>query len=401
MRRRSLIAGAGAAVLAPSSALPQVPGLPPALPDATSQIARFAILPDKTGLLCLTDHPPNYATPTDVFADAITPNDRFFVAYHIDAVPPTPPIDDWRLALDGDAAFKEARLTWDDLADLPQIEVVAVCQAAGNRRGLIVPHVAGVQWTDGAVGCAAWRGPRLSEVLRAVRAKPNALEIWLGGADTPSQPGLPPYRKSLPLSKAMDDDTIIAVTMNGAPLPLLNGYPARLVVPGWVGAYWIKHLNSIQISSVPLGNVWMKAAERVPAGLFPVRLPFTSQATETSVPVTEMVVNSIIADPMEGGEAERSGFTVRGVAWDRGAGIRRVEVSLDDGKTWQDALLDRPLGPYAFRRFRVDTGFMRRGDYRLVSRATNNDGERQAAVLKPNPGGYQNNVPRAIAISVT
>ena len=401
MRRRTMIAGAGAALLAPNPASPQVPDLPPELPEGTRQIARFANLPDKTRLLRLTDRPPNYATPTSVFADAVTPNDRFYVSYHLDAVPEVQPIDDWRLALGGDAAFRDVQLTWNDLADLPQIELLAVCQSAGNRRGLTVPHVAGVQWTDGAMGCAAWRGPRLSDVLKAARAKPNAIEIWFGGADIPTQPGLPPFRKSLPIAKAMDEDTIVAVTMNGAPLPLLNGYPARLVVPGWVGTYWIKHLNSIQISSVPLANFWMTATERVRAGLFPVKLPFTSQTTETTVPVTELVVNSIIADPAEGGEAERSGFTVRGVAWDRGTGIRRVEVSFDDGKTWQDALLDRPQGSYAFRRFSVDSGFMRRGNYRLVSRATNNDGERQPEELKANPGGYHNNVPRAISVRVT
>jgi DMSO/TMAO reductase YedYZ molybdopterin-dependent catalytic subunit len=401
MRRRSAIAGAGAVLLAQGPTWPRVPGLPPELSEGTRQIARFANLPDKTRLLRLTDRPPNYATPTDVFTDAITPNDRFFVSYHIDAVPPVQPIDDWRLALGGDAGFREAQLTWSDLADLPQIEVLAVCQSAANRRGLVIPHVAGVQWPDGAMGCAAWRGPRLSDVLKAARVRPEAVEIWFGGADTPSSPGLPPFRKSLPVAKAMDDDTIIAVAMNGAPLPVLNGYPARLVVPGWAGAYWIKHLNSIEISKAPLANFWMAAADRVPAGLFPVALAFRSQATETSVPVTELVVNSIIAEPVEGAEAERSGFTIRGVAWDRGTGIRRVEVSLDNGETWQDSLLDRPLGRYAFRRFSVETGFMRRGDHRLVSRATNNDGERQPEVLKTNPGGYYNNVPRAIAVRVT
>ncbi len=400
MRRRSMIAGAGAAVLASNPALPQVPGLPPELPEGTRQIARFVNLPDKSRLLRLSDRPPNYATPADVFVEAITPNERFFVSYHMDAMPAPQPIDDWRLALDGDAAFKEARLSWDDLTDLPQIEVLAVCQSAGNRRGLIVPHLAGIQWPEGAMGCAVWRGPRLSDVLNVAGVKPHAAEIWFGGADTPSRPGLPPFRKSIPLAKAMDDDTIIAVAMNGAPLPLLNGYPARLVVPGWVGSYWIKHLNSIRISLQPLNNYWMTEAERVPAGLFTVKLPFTSQAAETTVPVTELVVNSIIADPVEGGEAERSGLTVRGVAWDRGAGIGRVEVSLDGGHTWQDALLDRPMGPYAFRQFSLITDFLRRGDYRLVSRATSNDGERQPSKLKANPGGYHNNVPRAIAVRV-
>jgi len=401
MRRRTLMAVGGAALLAPASAVANGLVLPPELPDGTKQIARLMNLPGKTRLLRLTDRPPNYATPTDVFAETITPNDRFFVRYHIDAVPPPPSIDDWVLTVGGDAAVEEIRLTWNDLLDLPQIGVFAVCQCAGNRRGLAVPHVAGVQWGDGAMGCAEWRGPRLSDVLMTARIKPGAVEIRAGGADMPPVPGPPAFRKSIPLAKAMDDDTIIALTMNGAPLPLLNGYPARLVVPGWAATYWMKHLGSIEISSTPLANFWMKVAYRVPAGLFPVHQPFASQASETSAPVTELVVNSIIADPVEGGEVERLGFTVSGVAWDSGSGIGRVEVSLDGGKTWLDALLDRPLGRYAYRRFNLNTGFMRRGEYRLLSRATSNAGERQPDVLKANPGGYHNNVPRAISVTVT
>jgi sulfite dehydrogenase len=400
MQRRTLIAAGATALLAPVPGMADGLVLPPELPDGTKEIVRTANLPDKTRLLRLTDRPPNYATPTDVFAQAITPNDRFFVRYHFDAVPPPPLIDDWVLNVGGDAAMQETRLTWTDLRDMPQIGVVAVCQCAGNRRGLFVPHVAGVQWGDGAMGCAEWRGPRLRDVLLAARIKPGAVEICAGGADAPPVPGPPVFRKSIPLAKAMDDDTIIALAMNGAPLPVMNGYPARLVVPGWTGGYWVKHLNSIEISTTPLANFWMKADARVPAGLFPVQRPFASQASETSVPVTEMVVNSIIAEPMEGAEVERSGFRVSGVAWDRGAGIRRVETSLDGGKTWLDALLAPPLGPYAFRRFTLDTGFMRRGQYRLVSRATSNAGERQSDALKANPGGYHNNVPRGISVTV-
>jgi DMSO/TMAO reductase YedYZ molybdopterin-dependent catalytic subunit len=189
--------------------------------------------------------------------------------------------------------------------------------------------------------------------------------------------------------------------MNNAPLPLLNGYPARLVVPGWVGEYWMKHLTSIEVSSAPLDNFWMQTDCRVPAGMFPVDHPFVSQVTETTVPVTELVVNSLIADPLEGTEVDRFGLTIRGVAWDHGAGISRVEVSLDGGRSWQDALLDRPLGPYSYRRFILQPEVLRPGPYKLVSRATSQTGERQAERLKANPGGYHNNVPRPISVQVT
>jgi sulfite dehydrogenase len=401
MRRRDMIAGASTALLASPSVALESTRIPAELPDGAREIASFVNLPDRRRMLRLVDRPPNYATPVNVFTDAVTPNDRFFVRYHLAGVPSARDMDDWSLSIGGDAVGTSVRLRLSDLLDLPSNEVLSVCQCAGNRRGFIMPHVAGVQWTDGGIGCAMWRGPTLRDVLKAARVKPEALEVWLNGADKPVMDATPPFRKSIPMDKALDGDTIVAIAMNNAPLPLLNGYPARLVVPGWAGTYWMKHLTRIDVSSTPLKNYWMQAAYRLPAGLFPVQRPFTSQVTETTVPVTELVVNSLIADPLEGNEVDRSGFTIRGVAWDHGAGINRVEVSLDAGRTWQDALLDRPLGPYAFRRFIVQTGFLRPGTYRLMSRATSLTGERQAERFKANPGGYHNNVPRAIAVVVT
>jgi DMSO/TMAO reductase YedYZ molybdopterin-dependent catalytic subunit len=401
MRRRDMIAGAGAASLASPSVAAESTRIPAGLPDGTRDVAQFVNLPDKRRLLRLTDRPPNYATPIDVFTDVVTPNDRFFVRYHLAGVPSAEDMDDWSLSIGGDAVDHPVRLKLSDLLDLPSNEILTVCQCAGNRRGFVDPHVAGVQWPDGGMGCAVWRGPLLSDVLKTARVKQEALEVWVNGADKPVLGGTPPFRKSIPMEKALDADTIVAIAMNNAPLPLLNGYPARLVVPGWVGTYWMKHLTHIEVSSTPLKNFWMQAAYRVPAGMFPVQIPFQSQATEKTVPITELVVNSLIADPLEGDEVDRSGFKIRGVAWDHGSGINRVEVSLDAGRTWQDALLDRPLGPYAYRRFILETGFMRPGTYRLMSRATSHAGERQAERLKPNPGGYHNNVPRPISVVVT
>jgi DMSO/TMAO reductase YedYZ molybdopterin-dependent catalytic subunit len=401
MHRRDLIAGAGAALVASPSAAVESTRIPAELPDGTRDIAQFVNLPDKRRMLRLVDRPPNYATPVNVFTEVVTPNDRFFVRYHLAGVPSASDMDGWSLSIGGDAVEKPVRLKLSDLLDMPSNEVLSVCQCAGNRRGFVDPHVPGVQWTDGAMGCAVWRGPALREILKAAKVKPEALEVWLGSADKPVMEGTPPFRKSIPIDKALDPDTIVAIVMNNAPLPLLNGYPARLVVPGWTGTYWMKHLTDITVSAAPLKNFWMQSAYRVPAGLFPVERPFMSQATETTVPITELVVNSIIADPLDGQEVDRSGFDIRGVAWDHGSGINRVEVSLDGGHTWQDALLDRPLGRYAYRRFILQTGLTRPGTYRLVSRATSVTGEKQAERLKPNPGGYHNNVPRPITVVVT
>ena len=227
----------------------------------------------------------------------------------------------------GAAIDRPVRLTMTELVGLPSNQVPAVCQCAGNRRGLSLPHVPGVQWGDGATGAAVWRGPALGDVLQACGVRPEAVEVWLGGADKPVLDVTPPFRKSIPIERAMDPNTIVAISMNNAPLPLLNGYPARLIVPGWVGTYWMKHLTTIEVSTKPLVSFWMKNAYRVPAGLFPVDHPFKSQATEATVPITEIVVNSLIANPLEGSKVDRSGFTISGIAWDRGAGIGRVEIS--------------------------------------------------------------------------
>lgn len=143
----------------------------------------------------------------------------------------------------------------------------------------------------------------------------------------------------------------------------------------------------------------MRSAYRVPNGMFPVDKPFRSQVAEATIPITEIVVNSLIADPLDGEQMERSEFTIRGIAWDRGAGVNRVEVSLNDGQTWQDALLEPPLGRYAYRQFSLQTGPINPATYWLMSRATNSNGEHQVDQLKLNPGGYHNNLPRRVLVT--
>jgi DMSO/TMAO reductase YedYZ molybdopterin-dependent catalytic subunit len=401
MQRRDILAGIGAAALAGRTArASDAPWLSPALPEGARAEARWGTLPGKQKLIQLSDRPPNYETPIEAFTSAVTPNDSFFVRYHLADVPTMESLAGWALELGGDAATGRARLTMDDLRAMPQTEVSAVCQCSGNRRGLSQPHVAGVEWGYGAMGSALWRGPRLRDVLARVGVKSDAVEVWLDGADGPVLPGTPDFRKSLPLAKAMADETIIALTMNGAPLPLPNGYPARLIVPGWTATYWMKHLTHVDASSKPLGSFWMQKAYRVPAGMFPVEQPFASQADAASVPITEIVVNAVIAAPVDGVSMPRAGFTVQGVAWDRGHGIRTVQVSVDGGASWRDATLGPDLGPFAFRAFSLDTGALSGTQSTLSARAINNAGEAQAPVLKFNPAGYHNNVPQTLTVTL-
>lgn len=403
MNRRGLIAGAGAAALAAGSAraMERPRWMSPLLPDGTRDEAVLETLPGKQKLIRLTDRPPNYETPIDVFRTAVTPNEDFFVRYHLAGIPPMADLGNWSLSVGGEAAERQITLSLDDLrTNFEQVEVVAVCQCSGNRRGLSSPHVAGVEWGYGAMGSAAWSGPRLKDVLAKVGVKAGAVEVWLDGADGPVLPNTPDFHKSLPMDKALADEVIIATTMNGEKLPHLNGYPARVVVPGWTATYWTKHVTSIQLSTRPLDNFWMQKAYRVPAGMFPVDHPFPTQDNQTTWPITDIVVNSVVAGPIEGTRLTAAGFTVQGVAWDRGHGIKLVEVSLDGGKTWQEASLRKDLGRFAFRAFTFPTGRLSPGNYVVSSRATNNAGETQVDKLKFNPAGYHNNVPQQVAVTV-
>jgi DMSO/TMAO reductase YedYZ molybdopterin-dependent catalytic subunit len=165
---------------------------------------------------------------------------------------------------------------------------------------MVQPHVPGVQWGPGAMGNAVWRGVRLKDVLAKAGLRKEAIEIVVNGADGPVLDKTPDFVKSIPVWKALDENTIIAHQMNGQPLPHFNGFPARLIVPGWTATYWMKHLITIEAVTMPFGGFWMKSAYRIPTGKFPIVGHFLSQMTDASEPITEMVVNSLIAFPANG-----------------------------------------------------------------------------------------------------
>jgi hypothetical protein len=276
--------------------------------------------------------------------------------------------------------------------------VVAVNQCSGNRRGLSQPHVAGVQWGFGAMGCARWKGARLKDVLDRVGLKKEAIEVEFGGADGPAFDKTPDFVKSIPAWKAIDPDTIIAYEMNGQPLPHFNGFPARIVVPGWTGTYWMKHVNAITALTKPLASFWMNPAYRIPVGKFPIAARFTSQEFAPNTPITEMVVNSLITSHRDGAKVNAGKVTVSGLAWDGGYGIRRVAVSTDGGKSWSDARLGEDLGKYAFRPWSFDLT-AKRGKTTVMVNASNAIGQTQVAQLIFNPAGYHNNVMQSITLN--
>jgi DMSO/TMAO reductase YedYZ molybdopterin-dependent catalytic subunit len=403
-RRRLLAAaGSGAALVGGSLAFPRpleagpaIAELPEALPLGTRGEAVLGSLPGKRPLIKLTDRAPNYETPIEYFSTPITPNDAFFVRYHLSNIPE---IDapDWRLGVGGDGANGQIELTFDELKQMPASEVVAVNQCSGNRRGLFQPHVAGVEWGYGAMGCARWKGARLKDVLDKVGLKKDALEIVFKGTDGPVLDKTPHFIKSLPIWKAIEETTLIAYEMNGSPLPHWNGFPARIVVPGWTGTYWVKHLTSITATTRPFDGFWMKSAYRIPVGKFPVVTRFISQETAANTPITEMMVNSLITSHQDGDAVRRGAVAVAGIAWDGGYGIRTVEVSTDGGGTWAPAQLGEDLGHFAFRPWRYVLR-AKRGTNVITARATNTIGQSQTTTLIPNPAGYHHNLMHTVTL---
>jgi DMSO/TMAO reductase YedYZ molybdopterin-dependent catalytic subunit len=356
-------------------------------------------LPGKKPLIKLSYRPPNYETPIEYFRTAITPNDAFFVRYHLSNIPEVD-VKTWKIVVGGEGANGEAEFTLDDLKRLPAAELVAVNLCSGNRRGLFQPHVPGVEWGYGAMGCARWKGARLKDLLDKAGLKKEAIEIVFDGADSGVTDKTPDFIKSIPTWKAIEDTTLVAYEMNGAPLPHLNGFPARVIVPGWTGVYWMKHITSISAVTRPESGFWMSTAYRIPLGRFPVVARFISQETAGNTPITEMVVNSLITSPADGANVKMGPVVIGGIAWDGGHGIRTVEVSSDGGKTWVTATLGEDLGRFAFRTFSYNFAPKAPGKQTVMARATNKIGQSQTTELIHNPAGYHHNVVHSVTFNV-
>lgn len=376
--------------------------LPSGLSEGVYNTAKLEALPGKKPLIRLSARPPNYETPLSYFTSEFTPNEAFFVRYHLAGIPEEIDADRWKLKVGGEGVEKPLELSLGDLrSNFEPATMAAVCQCSGNRRGFSEPHVAGVQWGLGAVGNAMWKGVRLKDVLARAKVRPETVEIVVNGADGPVLDGTPDFVKSIPADKALDENTLIAYEMNGAPLPHFNGFPLRLIVPGWTATYWMKHLDSIEASTKPFDGFWVKKAYRIPAGKFPIVRRFLSQMTAVDEPITEMVVNSMITAPQDGYTLHTGqSVEVRGLAWDGGYGIRSVDISADGGATWREAELGQDNGRFAFRSFRFAFAPARAGKYQVMAKATNAVGQTQVVRLIFNPAGYHNNVMRPLTIDV-
>ncbi len=357
--------------------------------------------PEKTDLILLTSRPPQLETPMSYFDRAITPNEAFFVRYHIFPIPTHVDVDSWRLKIGG-SVEKPVELSMGDLQTrFDKVTITAVAQCSGNSRGRFSPRVNGGQWGDGAMGCAEWTGVRLRDVLQNAGIRQEAVDVVFNGLDRPAFPTVPDLQKSLPAARIMGDPNIlIAYQMNGKPLPMLNGFPARIVVPGWFADYWIKNLSDITVLEKADDNFWTKSAYRIPDNACGCVDPGTTP--QHTVPINRLKVRSFMAVPAPDARLPLGRPTqMKGIAFDGGYGIGEVEISTDGGKTWRSASLGKDYGPFAFREWFATRTPRRAGDYQVLVRAFNTIGESQSLTPLWNPAGYQRNVVERTTLHVS
>ncbi|WP_371424219.1 molybdopterin-dependent oxidoreductase [Tardiphaga sp.] len=352
--------------------------------------------PQKRRLIGITSRPPQLETPFAVFNEGvITPNDAFFVRYHLADIPLSIDPDTFTLEIKG-SVERPTKLSLKELKAMPALEIVAVNQCSGNSRGFFNPRVAGGQLGNGAMGNARWRGVPLKAVLDKAGVKAGAKQVTFGGLDGPVSDKTPDFAKALDLDHARDGEVMLAYAMNGADLPMLNGFPLRLVVPGYYGTYWVKHLNEITVIDTVFDNFWMKSAYRIPDNDCNCVEPGT--APKTTIPINRFTVRSFITSVSDGARLKAGTTTLKGIAFDGGKGIKDVAISTDGGKAWMPATLGKDLGNYSFREWTLPVK-LAAGPHEIKVRATNKAGVSQPMEALWNPAGYLRNVVETVRVT--
>jgi DMSO/TMAO reductase YedYZ molybdopterin-dependent catalytic subunit len=324
----------------------------------------------------------------------ITPVRHLFVRNHMHE-PSALDVDEWRLTISGDVE-KPLTLSLADLGRTQPHTVTNTLECAGNGRAFQQPPVPGVQWQRGAVGTARFSGTRLRDLLQRAGVRPSGKHVMFHGLD--EVPGkVPPFIRSIPVEKAMDGDTLIATQMNGLPLTKHHGFPARALVPGWIGAASCKWLSEIKVLDREFDGNFMNPGYRMPN--HPLK-PGDSVNVADSHAMTSLNVKSIIAVPTNGSTIRSRWLHIQGAAWAGEAAVVKVEVSTDGGANWQSAKLGQDQAKYAWRLWSYVWKAPNSGDYVLMSRATDNLGRAQPAVAEWNPSGYLYNAVDQVKIHV-
>ena len=355
--------------------------------------------PNAEGMIVYSEEYVTREMPMSLLKSWITPAEHFFVRNNEHM--PEVNLADWKLSVTGEVA-RPLTLTMDELAKIEPRSVTNALECAGNGRAFFQPRIKGVPWTRGGVGNAVFKGPPLGALLRLAGAKSAARHVAFRGAALPSRD--PQFIRSIPIDKAMNADTIVATEMNGLPLAPEHGYPARALVPGWIGSASIKWLTEIRVMTHEFEGYYMDSAYRLPshAGPSGVKDSAGSAVAERGSVITSLPVKSVIAMPAEGSTIQAAPQPVRifGAAWAGTATVARVDISTDGGTSWQPAALGAEHARYAWRLWDLEWKAPREGNYVILSRATDSRGRRQPMEMQWNPEGYLWNAVDRVRIKV-
>jgi DMSO/TMAO reductase YedYZ molybdopterin-dependent catalytic subunit len=358
--------------------------------------------PQKSPLVLLTDRPVQLETPRHYFETAFTPNEAFYVRWHLDEIPNSVDLASWRLSIEG-AVDRPLKFSMSDLTGkFKTISVAAVNQCSGNSRSKFQPRVPGGQWGHGAMGNAKWTGVHLRELLDAAKIKQDALFVQFQGLEKGKGPeghGSHEFMKSLDLKNPVLDECIVAYAMNDQPLPMLNGFPVRLIVPGYFATYWMKGLSWIRVLDKADENFWMKTGYRIPDTPRGNTTPEDVKAGNVkTVPISRMPVRSFIVTPDGATKlVAQLPLTIRGIAFSGYGSVNKMEISINENfsavsglttKMWTPAELGEDHGPYSFRTWSHTWTPPKPGRYVLAARATDGKGNVQPDDSVWNPGGY-------------
>jgi sulfite oxidase len=339
-------------------------------------------VPGKAGMIVRSARFLDLEMPPEFFTSWLTPVPHFFVRNHMHE-PSTLDAEGWRLSVGG-GVENPFSVSLSDLAKLEPRTVTNTLECAGNGRGFQQPKVPGVQWQRGAVGTARFAGPLLRDLLRRAGVRATGKHVMFRGLD--EVPGnVPPFIRSIPIEKAMDPDTLIATHMNGASLARHHGFPARALVPGWIGAASCKWLTEIKVLDQEFEGNFMKPGYRLPNHSIS---PGGDVNPEDTHPITSLGVKSVIAQPGDGSSLKSRSLNIHGAAWAGETAITRVEISVDGGTTWHAARLGAQQSRYAWRLWDYAWNAPKAGEYTIMSRATDDQGRTQPQTAAWNPSGY-------------
>jgi DMSO/TMAO reductase YedYZ molybdopterin-dependent catalytic subunit len=388
MSRREFVtrfAGAGALAALPGELLAQAADAPKPPADPAGTVPNSAVLAEKNpAMRAHSERPLTASLPADQHNFAATPNDRMFVRNNL--LTPDLSLTEHRLTIKG-LVERELRFSLGELRQqFPVVSMQGMLECAGSGRAAYVPNASGTPWLPtGGMGCPKWTGVRLRDVLTAAGLKPGAAYVAGQGADFGVIASAAPVIRSIPLAKAMEENTLIAFGMNDAALPKIHGFPMRLVVPGWVGSGSTKWLQTITVLDAPFKGTYMDSSYRIPR--IPVRpgekMPADAMVTE-AWPVKSMITYPAPNATFNLGSA----VLIEGRAWVGEGAIDKVELSFNEGATWQRAAINSGGDKYAWSIFSFEFWPKTPGYTTVLARASDQRGNVQPIVSAWNPLGY-------------